>query len=516
MNHFTLSRLINTGGMGAVYEAHSALHGDAFYPVAIKVMNGNAHNRERYAELFCREVMTNLRISHNHPGLVTVFGQFENVDGSLCMVMELVEGCDLRTLLKECKTLPLDAILYIAASMLDALACVHDGGFIHRDLSPSNVLLSQDGHVKLSDLGLAKELLDGAADTSQFLGKPSYASPEALRRDTLDARSDMYSFAAMIFEMATGEPPFGRKLNFTEIANRLENWQPPSMAAVPSELHPLIGGLFHDDPGQRTPATAREALKMVRAMGGDDVTGRVFIAENVTPLYERERKRSEKQVSFPLGDINAPVVLQLRPDPLGDTDAPAREDTHSGTRDREPEVHPDELSISGLELSDAVEDNSSSDVEHTTIRRLPDKSQAPTRRRLLMALVIAAALVLGFVAHGAFDAATGERAYVVAEQHPGPEPVTHTVTFTERAREPAAPDRTLNAPVDMPARPFPELPVLSDRPPVLTTDASAKDKAPRAKPATDHSKPVCGVKGLCSASGQSTFRASPYPGSGDR
>lgn len=355
MNHFILRRLINKGGMGSVFEADSVQSNGAAYPVAIKVMNGNPRSRERYTELFQRESLTNLRIGHNHRALVTVFGQFEHADGSQCMVMELVQGCDLRALLKAHKTLPIQVIWYIAAQMLDGLKYIHKHGYLHRDLSPSNVLLSLAGDVKVSDLGLAKELQNGYAKTNRFWGKPEYSSPEALNEDILDPRSDLYSFAAVVYEMATGKQPFGSKL---DVAKRLENWLLPSMSGVPAELLPLIDGLFCTDPDQRVHQNARDALKIPRGLGftADDddevnVAARRMLAELVEPVYRRQRAKSEPQTRIPLGSLAGPVMLQTRAIPSDRTVVPDGDDTRSGTKDSEPMLDPDEISFSGLDLN---------------------------------------------------------------------------------------------------------------------------------------------------------------------
>ena len=171
MNRFRLRRLIGRGGMGEVYEVEALIPGSASKPVALKIMRGKLRLQPRYTELFHREARTNLDISHEHPGLVTVFGHFEDSAGQLYIVMDLIRGCSLRTLLKEYERLPLDIILYIAAGMLDALDHMHNLGYLHLDLSPSNVLISCEGQVKISDLGLAKYVPKEGAPSSH-VGKP--------------------------------------------------------------------------------------------------------------------------------------------------------------------------------------------------------------------------------------------------------------------------------------------------------------------------------------------------------
>lgn len=158
MNQFRLRRFIGRGGMGEVYEADALIPGSEPKPVALKVMRDSLRQQNRYRELFHREARTNLDISHEHPGLVTVFGHFTDASGQLYIVMDLVRGCSLRALLRAHGRLPLGVSQFIAAQMLDALAHLHDNGYLHLDLSPCNILVSTDGQVKISDLGLAKHV----------------------------------------------------------------------------------------------------------------------------------------------------------------------------------------------------------------------------------------------------------------------------------------------------------------------------------------------------------------------
>lgn len=434
MNQFILRHLLGKGGMGKVYEADSVHDNGQTYPVAIKVMSGSLHNREKYTELFQLESLTNLRISHNHGNLVTVFGQFEHADGSLCMVMERVQGCDLRTLLKEYGPLPVDVVLYISARMLAGLRHIHRHGYVHRDLSPGNLLISVDGDVKISDLGLAREMIDGGAEVSRFLGKPAYASPEALRKQTLDPRSDLYSFAAMVFEMVTGAPPYGRGCDLEQLAEQLKNWKLPPMSGIPDALQSLIGELFHEDPARRAPQSAREALKYLGSQGHtdddeDDANreARSALAEMVAPLYRRACDKRQRQSPIPLGSIVAPVMLEALADPMGDTAVPnATGDqgadssgTHSKTIDPEPTLDSSEISFSGLESGEeptvhswSSQDVASESADDAMQQRKSAELQQPVTRRFAMALAIAAALVLGFVGHNLLDVFVGESAEV--------------------------------------------------------------------------------------------------------
>jgi eukaryotic-like serine/threonine-protein kinase len=195
--------------MGMVYEARWLLPYGESMPVACKVVRDDRRDIPHYLDFIRQEAAIGMRLGHNHPNLVTVFDFFEDGHGRPCLAMELVQGGSVADLLAGYHRLPATVIRRIAIEALSALACLHHADVLHRDLSPCNILVSTMGEVKVSDLNLVKRMEHGQAHTYTFRGKPVYASPEALERGPLDARSDLYSFGAILYQMLTGKPPCG-------------------------------------------------------------------------------------------------------------------------------------------------------------------------------------------------------------------------------------------------------------------------------------------------------------------
>ena len=175
MSDYELHEPIGHGGMGVVYAAVERLPNGKAQPVACKVLRRPWRTFDKLVELFRQEAETNRRISHNHGGLVTLHSWFHDADGHDFLIMELIEGGSLDDLRKTGERLSFDAIRLVARDALDALAYVHGHGIVHRDISPSNVLVSRQGIVKLSDFGLAKAPTfepHGREHASEFRGKP--------------------------------------------------------------------------------------------------------------------------------------------------------------------------------------------------------------------------------------------------------------------------------------------------------------------------------------------------------
>jgi serine/threonine-protein kinase len=204
MSRYRINGLLGKGGMASVFEASRILPGNQVLPVACKVMHAGLCDSKRYLEMFYREAALNLQISHAHPGLVTVYDCFEDEEARPHLIMELVHGCALAHLREAHDSIPFEVVRRILDAVLDALAFVHSKQIIHRDISPGNVLVSTEGVVKLSDFGVAKHIPEGHGRSGTFRGTQAYASPEALRCDTVDARSDLFSVGAVLYEMLTG------------------------------------------------------------------------------------------------------------------------------------------------------------------------------------------------------------------------------------------------------------------------------------------------------------------------
>src|SRR6185503_14670741 len=179
--------------------------------VALKVLHGELTGDPVFVERFLREAQAMARLAH--PGIVTVHDYGER-EGRCFLVMEYVDGANLRALLRAGKLEPRQA-LDIVRQLCDALQFAHDEGVVHRDIKPENVLVDAKGRVRVADFGLAK--LVGPAgsitltDAGQVMGTPHYMAPEQVERPRdVDHRADLFSLGVVFYEMLTGELPLGR------------------------------------------------------------------------------------------------------------------------------------------------------------------------------------------------------------------------------------------------------------------------------------------------------------------
>lgn len=180
------------------------------------------------ADLFVREGKTAARLSH--PGIVTIFAA-DVFDGRPAIVMELLRGHTLSTLIDR-KMLPYEASISILDQLLDALDYAHTMGVIHRDVKPDNVFVTDDGRVKLTDFGVAHVSRIDTAQEAIVAGSPGYMSPEQIRAEPSDARSDVFSIGSIAFEMLCGRNAFGATdgLDATSIMYRTTHGEAPSFS----------------------------------------------------------------------------------------------------------------------------------------------------------------------------------------------------------------------------------------------------------------------------------------------
>src|SRR4051794_3746341 len=195
--------MIATGGMSTVYRG---LDVRLDRPVALKVMDARYSGDQQFLLRFQREARAVARLKD--PGLVAVYDQ--GLDGTHpFLVMELIEGGTLRELLRERGPMPPHAAAAVLRPVLGGLATAHRAGLVHRDVKPENVLISDDGEVKLVDFGLVRAVAEaGITSTSVILGTAAYLSPEQVSTGDADPRSDVYSVGVLAYELLTGATPF--------------------------------------------------------------------------------------------------------------------------------------------------------------------------------------------------------------------------------------------------------------------------------------------------------------------
>jgi eukaryotic-like serine/threonine-protein kinase len=212
---FRVLEKIGTGGMGSVYKAEQPAMNRM---VAIKILHPKLAGRKDLTSRFRREARAMSQLTHPNTVKVFMYGELED-DGSLYIVMEMLEGRNLNQTVRKEGPLPVERAIPILIQCCGALQEAHDLGIVHRDLKPENIFLSKQGGIsdypKVLDFGLAKvterQMQPGSVILTQegmVFGTPEFMSPEQAQGKTLDARSDIYSLAVILYEVLTGKLPF--------------------------------------------------------------------------------------------------------------------------------------------------------------------------------------------------------------------------------------------------------------------------------------------------------------------
>jgi hypothetical protein len=265
---YILEQRIGAGGVGEVWRArHIRLN----KPVAIKLILPHLCEDENIYSRFVQEAIATANLEHPH--IISVH-DFFSVGDDAFLVMSYVEGGSLQDRIRKRGRLSSAETLNIARGMLDALDFAHQKGIVHRDVKPSNILLSPDLHAYLVDFGIA--LVLGKTRITRFganIGTPDYMSPEQIRGEQLDHRTDVYSFGCVLYEMLTGQSPFRRSDDDTEftLMERHMNETPASMrsleSAVNEETEAVIMRALAKDRDKRFAGCADMAKALIAAAG---------------------------------------------------------------------------------------------------------------------------------------------------------------------------------------------------------------------------------------------------------
>jgi eukaryotic-like serine/threonine-protein kinase len=282
IGHYSIVNKLGEGGMGVVYAARDERLGRT---VALKTLSSLADDgtaRKR----FWREARA--AASVNHPNICQIYEIGED-DGELFIAMEMLEGEVLAELLRR-GPLSVSQAMPIALGMLAALSALHARGIVHRDLKPSNVFLTTHG-VKLLDFGLARPEPEGPLGlvteltrSGLVMGTPRYMAPEQANGEAVDARSDLFAAAAILFEMLAGRPAFGGR-TIVEVLHATRYEQPPALTGSPAVIAAdrVIRRALAKRPAERT-ATADVMAEELRAIGGVDGTDASAVARALTRL----------------------------------------------------------------------------------------------------------------------------------------------------------------------------------------------------------------------------------------
>ncbi len=235
---------LGSGGMGRVFAAtvEEPVAGVAAgTTVALKLVHAHLLTKEGYRDRFLREVDVGKRIMH--PNVVRTLDGGE-IDGQPFVALEFVEGQTVEDLCKELGRVPEDLCRHIGCEVAKGLGAIHDAGIVHRDLKPANVLITSDQSVKVMDLGLARHATgeDRLSMTGMFIGTAAFSPPEQFRGAAdLDERADLYALGAMLYDLATGEPPFSAP-TFEGLMRAVLDERPRR----PGKLNPQLSPLFEE------------------------------------------------------------------------------------------------------------------------------------------------------------------------------------------------------------------------------------------------------------------------------
>lgn len=236
--------------------------------IALKVMHAHLSDDSAFQSRFIQEARAAARLADPH--VVNVFDQGQ--DGELAyLVMEYLPGITLRELLREQKRLTIPQTITIMDAILAGLSAAHRASIVHRDVKPENVLLAEDGRIKIGDFGLARATTANTATGQQLLGTIAYLAPELVTRGTADARSDIYALGIMLYEMLVGEQPYkGEQPMQIAFQHATESVPRPSARnpAVPEQLDELVLWATEKSPDER-PDDAQQMLDRLREIERD-------------------------------------------------------------------------------------------------------------------------------------------------------------------------------------------------------------------------------------------------------
>ena len=228
---------LGKGAMGLVYRGTDPNIGRT---VALKTMRLDVHGIE--AEEMLQRFRNEARSAGvlNHPNIVTIYDAGE-ADGLFYMAMEVIEGETLQQLLSKNRVLPVEQVLSVCRQVGEGLDFAHARGVIHRDIKPANIMITTGGLVKIMDFGIAKAG-GGLTSTGQVLGTPNYMSPEQVKGKPLDGRTDLFSLGVVLYEMLTGEKPFGAQ-NVTTIIYKIVHEDPIPPRELDVSIHPGLSAV---------------------------------------------------------------------------------------------------------------------------------------------------------------------------------------------------------------------------------------------------------------------------------
>ncbi|EOU1742292.1 Stk1 family PASTA domain-containing Ser/Thr kinase [Clostridium perfringens] len=354
-NRYELLQCVGEGGMSFVYKARCRKL-NRF--VAVKILKDEFKNNEEIVRRFKKEATAIANLSN--PNVVNVL-DVGTQDDINYIVMEYVEGKTLKDIIKEKGALPYEVAISIGIKVAKALECAHKSGIIHRDVKPQNILVTEEGVVKVTDFGIAKSMDSSTiAHTNSVMGSAHYFSPEQAKGTYTDYRTDLYSLGIVLYEMVTGVVPFNGDSPVTVAVKHIqEKAIPPKNINqnIPNSLNDLIMKAMEKDPVNRY-QTAKEIIGDLEKIKKD-------------PNVTISSKSAEDEDQFTR--VMSPVVV------------PKTETNNS---------EPDEDDEDDDEYYEDDEDDEDDDDEENNIQAKPQKSINKKKKKSPILIIIATILVV--------------------------------------------------------------------------------------------------------------------------
>ncbi|MDL2718626.1 MAG: protein kinase [Acidobacteriota bacterium] len=344
---YEVERELGKGAMGVVFLGRDPVIGRL---VALKTIRANGEDdseTREFTERFLREAQAAGTLSH--PNIVTIHDVGEEVEtGTSFIAMEYVEGKNLKQLLKDKVSLSYDRIAEIVTSVGEALDYAHRRGIVHRDVKPANIILTNDGTVKITDFGIAKINSSSLTATGQFLGTPNYMSPEQVTGEVVDGRSDLFSLGVVLYELLTKKKPFAGD-NLTSISYKIVHEPYPPLqtydAAIPSEFNPVMDRALAKDPAARFQSGKDfvQALSEFRARNAEmemlkDLGEMVAQAERLGPVSAVESQESRPSSGSIAPIPSGPLARPVAPGILGGGNTTLEDLARRGRSDLDPSL----------------------------------------------------------------------------------------------------------------------------------------------------------------------------------
>jgi len=365
---------LGRGAMGIVYRAQDPAL-DRVVALKTIILADDAEGREEYQKRFFLEAKAAGKLTH--PSIVTTY-DFGEQDGVAYLAMELLEGTDLRSRLKEGALPPAEAV-EVARQVAEGLGFAHERGIVHRDVKPGNIMLLERGRAKIMDFGLARmRAADHKTVTGMVLGTPKYMSPEQVAGSPVDQRSDLFSLGIVLYEMLTGGRLFGAE-DMTQIMHNVtyQEHEPPTRLKpeLPAMLDFVVARALKKDPASRYQDAAE-------------------LAADLSTCFTELRARGASPAGEPTGTRTVKIERSAEPP----SDAPTARAIATDTRLPLARQFDSSAALERLASPSRSDRKRLSRVPKSVglLRRL--MSDGPVRR-LFVALVIAAALG-GYIAWG--------------------------------------------------------------------------------------------------------------------